>query len=221
MNRKAQSEIITTVLLILIVLAAIAIVWMVVIPFLWGSNNDPFKCSDVRLLVNEARSNDPSLSNPSQVEVKRVAGGENDAVKSVKIMIDGKATTIQEVNGIKCIDDDDRPQNGPDDSDSDGTPDSTETDDDNDGTPDSTDTDRNGNAIIDTDPTEPDKDDIQECEEVSNGRTLYSLEQIETKTYGVIPADIPQGSLVQVAPIIEGDDGQEKVCEINDAKRAI
>lgn len=172
MNRKAQSEIITTVLLILIVLAAISVVWVVVIQFFPGPEDNFFECNDIRLVINEARSNESASIHTNEIEIKRTAGGENNAVRSVKIIIDRQAATIQKVNNVfNCTDD----------SDSDG---------------------------------------INDCAEVVNGRTAYSLEQIETKTYTVPFMSIPKGALVEIAPVIEKD-GAEKVCEINDRKRAI
>ena len=220
MSKKSQSEIVTTVLLILIVLAAIAVVWIMVVQFFPKPGENPFACNDIRLVINAARSNE-TASHGHEVEIKRMGGGEDDAVKSVKILINKEATTIQAVNDIDCIDDDDRPQNGPDNSDADVTPDETDTDDDNDGLLDSdpAETDRNGNLIIDTDPAETDPDDIQECAELHGERTLYSLQQIETKSYMVPVDDLPPGALVEIAPIIE-ENGEEKVCNINDNKRA-
>jgi FlaG/FlaF family flagellin (archaellin) len=93
MNRKAQSEVITTFALILIVLAAIAIVWYIVDYFMW--NRDPFTCSDVNLKIVEARSSDGGI------EIQRRAGGDF-LVKKVKILIDGSSATIQRAGGEDC-----------------------------------------------------------------------------------------------------------------------
>jgi len=167
MKRKAQSEIITTVLLILIVLAGIAILWLMIRPFLW--TKPPTACTDVRLSITEARSNESASVDTNQIEIKRMAGGNNDAVIKVKIIIDGKSVTIQKVNDFPCS----------------GTP--------------------------------------NPCElpqAAFGGRTPYSLQQIETKTYEVPFTDIPKGALVEIAPVLN-EDGEEKVCQINDRKNAI
>ena len=98
MNRKAQSEVITTFALILIVLAAIGIVWYIVSQFMPGPNDCVFCCSDIVLKMNQARSSDGGI------EIQRKAGGEG-IIKSVKIVVNGEIASIQSVNGVYCSDD--------------------------------------------------------------------------------------------------------------------
>jgi flagellin-like protein len=103
MNRKAQSEVVSTILLILIVLAAVGILWYVVNTFM----KDPFGCSKLNLKIVEARAQNSQYPLRAEVEIQRLAGGYDDAVKDVKIIIineegEEKAATIQGVDQISC-----------------------------------------------------------------------------------------------------------------------
>lgn len=95
MKKKGQSEIITTILLILIVLAAVIIVWQVINRFV-GKGEEAvttkLSCIDVRLDIVEAKST-------GSVKVTRQAGGADDAVKNIKILVEGEAATATDPAG--------------------------------------------------------------------------------------------------------------------------
>lgn len=90
MSKKGQEQIITTILLILIVLAAIIIVWQVIDRFIKGGSaeiSSRMSCVDVRLDIISANAT-------GTVKITRLAGGDNDAVSNIKILVNGAAATI-------------------------------------------------------------------------------------------------------------------------------
>ena len=90
MNKKAQSQIITTVLIILLVLAAIVIVWQVVrntVETGAGSITTGTDCIEINLDIVSA---DISANT---ITVTRKAGGADDAISNVKFLVDGSAVT--------------------------------------------------------------------------------------------------------------------------------
>jgi len=91
MKRKAQSEVITTVLIILLVLAAVFIVYVAVRSMVSTSTNtatEKSKCLDIQLSVVSTNSTQKNVT------ITRLAGGEDSDMKDVAILSDGVATTI-------------------------------------------------------------------------------------------------------------------------------
>ena len=95
MNKKAQSQIITTVLIILLVLAAIVIVWQVVRKTVETGAEGITSATDCFGVEMEVTSGDSS-----SVIVMRKPGGTADAV-SYKILVDG--TTVGTTNSREII----------------------------------------------------------------------------------------------------------------------
>ena len=96
MNKKAQSQIITTVLIILLVLAAIVIVWQVVrntVDTGADSITSATDCIDVNLEIVSAHANDGNIT------VTRKAGGPNDIVSDIKVLVGGSEATITWASG--------------------------------------------------------------------------------------------------------------------------
>lgn len=99
-SRKSQSELVSTVILILIVLAAVSVVW-VVINFIFDfRNEDRHLCTNVKLDAVEAK--DRGIVNADRVIITRLAGGEQGDVAGVKIIINGKSATIIQVDEFPC-----------------------------------------------------------------------------------------------------------------------
>jgi flagellin-like protein len=83
MKRKSQSEIITTILLILIVLTAVIVVWMVISRFLnLGGTAD---CSKVQLRIVSATESDQTVT------INRMAGGPEIGITGMRILVGGDA----------------------------------------------------------------------------------------------------------------------------------
>ena len=89
-GKKSQSEVITTVLIILLVLAAVAIVWGVVNNIVSrgaGSAGKGAICMEITIDI-------PSINTASSiVKVHRTAGGEDNAVANIKFLVNGKSAT--------------------------------------------------------------------------------------------------------------------------------
>lgn len=90
MEKKGVSQIVTTILIILLVLAAIVIVWQAVKGTIEkGAETIESKtqCMDISLSIVSADVSD------STVKVMRLSGGNNDVVKDVKILVEGISVT--------------------------------------------------------------------------------------------------------------------------------
>jgi hypothetical protein len=90
MNKRAQSQIITTVLIILLVLAAIVIVWQVVqstIESGAGTIEGTASCIgiDLEILSTDATAN--------TINVRRASGGDMNAVANVRFIVNGATAT--------------------------------------------------------------------------------------------------------------------------------
>lgn len=93
MNKKAQSEVITTVLIILLVLAAVFIVYTAVRNMIQGGTSqatDKTKCLEISL--NPVYANATSDS----VTVTRASGGDDTDVSDLKVIVDGSIASINE-----------------------------------------------------------------------------------------------------------------------------
>jgi len=99
MKTKAQSQVISTVLLILIVLVAVAVIWTIIRPFFDKVETDRAKCIEVRLEINKA------LSTTDTITIERKAGGDEGDVTGFKILINGQLATIDSVDGVACAGD--------------------------------------------------------------------------------------------------------------------
>ncbi|MEK6873598.1 MAG: archaellin/type IV pilin N-terminal domain-containing protein [Nanoarchaeota archaeon] len=94
-NKKAVSDVITTVLLILIVLAAIGIVWAVVSSFLnqgTQSIGGTADCFSTQLSIESATNSSVAITNQTIVRIKRIAGEGN--ITSLKFLLDGADTAF-------------------------------------------------------------------------------------------------------------------------------
>jgi len=97
--KHAQAQIITTVLIILLVLAAIVIVWQVVQSTI-ESGADPIEgtasCIGIDLEIVSI-----SLANGSndEVEVRRLSGGDMNAVADVRFIVGGSSIASSDVLG--------------------------------------------------------------------------------------------------------------------------
>ena len=89
-NKKAQSQIITTVLIILLVLAAIVIVWQVVNSTITGgaeSIEGVDNCFNVALEITDATVEKTATANDGSISIKRGAGAGN--LKKIAVVIAG------------------------------------------------------------------------------------------------------------------------------------
>ena len=96
MNQKSQSQIITTVLIILLVLDAIVIVWQVVSTTVSegaGEISSSISCIDVQFKVVEA------IAASNTVKVTRMAGGADNAVSDVRFLVNGEVQSHDPVTG--------------------------------------------------------------------------------------------------------------------------
>jgi len=90
MNRKAQGQIITTILIILLVLAAIVIVWQVVNRTVTEGTDQidvQSACLGVTLDIESANAT------TNEIKVRRNAGGPEENVK-IYAMVEGGAKTV-------------------------------------------------------------------------------------------------------------------------------
>ena len=91
MKKRGQAQVVTTILMILIVLAAVIIVWQVIDRFVRSGGEaieTRVSCIDIKLEIAEADSS------AGTVKITRMAGGEDDplpAVKNVKILVEKSA----------------------------------------------------------------------------------------------------------------------------------
>ena len=100
MKKKSQSEIVSTMSLILFAIVAVIVIWIVVDYFLELQKKDNVLCADVKLDVVQANNN--GVANQDTVIVKRLAGGDEGDVTGVKIVVNGKAATINQVGTTPC-----------------------------------------------------------------------------------------------------------------------
>ncbi len=100
MFKKSQSELISTFSLILFAVVAVIVVWLVVNFFLNFRSDDKILCRDVKLDLVEA--NDNGIVNHDTVIVTRLAGGDEEDVTGVRIVINDRASTINQVGKIPC-----------------------------------------------------------------------------------------------------------------------
>jgi hypothetical protein len=100
MSKKSQSELVSSFMLILVVIIVVVVVWLVVSFFLKFQDKDKSLCRDVKLDLIEA--NDQGIVNHDTVIVKRLAGGEEGDVTGVRILVNGKGTTINQVGKVPC-----------------------------------------------------------------------------------------------------------------------
>jgi flagellin-like protein len=99
MKTKAQSQVITTVLLILIVLAAVTIIWTILKPFFNRMDDQSSKCIEVRVEIEKA------VSSTDKITVERKSGGAEEDVTGLKLLINDQLAEINSVNGVACTGD--------------------------------------------------------------------------------------------------------------------
>lgn len=90
MNDKGISEVVTTLLIVLLVIAAVVIVWQVVIPMIRNQTEDissKTNCLEVSLDIVKVNNTNGAVT------VTRRSGGDDDAVKDVKFLVDGSAAS--------------------------------------------------------------------------------------------------------------------------------
>jgi len=90
MDRKAQSEIITTVLIILLVLAAVVIVWQVVQSTIESGAKTiegTSACIGIDLKIVSANSTS------DRIAITRLSGGDTNAVANIKFLVEGLSVT--------------------------------------------------------------------------------------------------------------------------------
>lgn len=100
MQKKGVSQIVSTILIILLVLAAIVIVWGVVERFVRTGEEAIIArtaCMDIRLSIVEANSSE------NNVTVTRMTGGDTDAVNDIKILVEGTAATVTAPGGDAAL----------------------------------------------------------------------------------------------------------------------
>lgn len=109
MFKKSQSEVVSTVFLVLIVLTAVFVVWVVVNYFLSSfRDNDRLLCSRVKLSIVEAK--DRGVGNYDTVMVTRSGEGEEGDVTGIKFTVNGKGAEVIQVEGTNCDKDDATPE---------------------------------------------------------------------------------------------------------------
>ena len=98
--RKAQSEIITTVLIILLVIAAVIIVWQAVKPAVEKGTEGiegATTCMNLQFSIVSASAGTDT------VKVTRLAGGADDVVTGLKVLIGGTSYTPTTNPAIKQL----------------------------------------------------------------------------------------------------------------------
>ncbi len=90
-NKRGVSDVVTTVLMILLVIAAIGILWAVISNFVGrGTENvaDTAECLAVQFQIDSAKNVTETIAN---ISVKRVSGSAD--VTELKFFVDGASTT--------------------------------------------------------------------------------------------------------------------------------
>ena len=103
MKRKAQGEVITTILIILLVLAAVVIAWQAIrgtvqkgAGAIEPKMTATLACMDVKVDVIEAKATGAATSN---VKVTRLAGG-NITVGDIRVLVDGAVQSTTATGAI-------------------------------------------------------------------------------------------------------------------------
>ena len=100
MRKKSQSELVSTVMLILFAIVAVVVIWLVVNYFLNFRNQDKMLCTDAKLTIVEARDN--GIANKDTVTVTRLAGGNEEDVTGIKVLVNKNAVMIIQEGTTPC-----------------------------------------------------------------------------------------------------------------------
>ena len=112
-NKKAISDLVATVLLVLIVIAAVGIIWGAIMPIIKSNIETSQKCSDAALSVNMESgytyaygnnvsvqvSRGPSTINVTSIQIKLIDNLGNSNITTVTIVPDANSDKVYSVNG--------------------------------------------------------------------------------------------------------------------------